>query len=416
MVGTHVDGKLIGEAKRTRSRIRFAAATRADDAAIRQLLRATPMHGAISLTFEREPDYFRGANLGGAKDDLIVAFNNDQLVCIGRCSTRNAWINGQIRRTGYLAELRLEANARGRFDILRDGYRFFRSLQQTNPADVYFSSIAEDNTPARRLLERGLPALPRYTHAGDLTTVLISTNRHSTWGRGSPAADSRLNSDRDAARLTSPGLRGCRTARGSRPVSVAGVQHDVASAEELASFLNEAGSQHQFAAAWTPEALHALSHHDLPIESFTLIRKNGTIVAAGALWDQRCFRQTVVRAYSPLLRHGRPLINLFGRGFGYPPLPKPGHVLSHAFVSPLGIRAGHDELLPELISGFCRRGAECGIDYLTFALPSRDPRLTFLQRRFCSRAYRSRIYRVEWAGMPRIDFDQRTVFPDVALL
>ena len=38
-----------------RARIRFALATERDDAAIRHLLRANPMRGKVSLTFEREP-------------------------------------------------------------------------------------------------------------------------------------------------------------------------------------------------------------------------------------------------------------------------------------------------------------------------------------------------------------------------
>ena len=121
---------------------RFASATEADDAAIRRLLRDNPMRGAVSVTFEREPDYFRGANVAGGEDQTIVAFDDGRLVCMGRCTQRECWVNGTARRVGYLGELRLDAAARGRFGILRDGYGFFHELQRDGPAALYFTSIA----------------------------------------------------------------------------------------------------------------------------------------------------------------------------------------------------------------------------------------------------------------------------------
>ena len=136
MVGTAPDGQLTRPVTPPGPRARFVVATRAHDVGIRRLLRENPMRGAISITLEREPDYFAGADLGGARDQTIVAFNDEQLACVGRCTTRNAWINGQVRRTGYLGELRLDANFRGRFDLVRDGYRFFHTLQAADPSDI----------------------------------------------------------------------------------------------------------------------------------------------------------------------------------------------------------------------------------------------------------------------------------------
>ena len=46
------------------STLRLAALT--DEAALRRMLRENPMPGAISLTFEREPDYFAAAGVDGS--------------------------------------------------------------------------------------------------------------------------------------------------------------------------------------------------------------------------------------------------------------------------------------------------------------------------------------------------------------
>ncbi len=56
-----------------RTAIRFGVAERADDPEIRALLRATPMAGAISLSLEREPNFFADHDLPGEVKTTIVA-------------------------------------------------------------------------------------------------------------------------------------------------------------------------------------------------------------------------------------------------------------------------------------------------------------------------------------------------------
>ena len=58
---------MAGPAAASELSTRFAVATRDDDAAIRRLLRENPMRGAVSVGFEREPDYFRGGEIAGGE-------------------------------------------------------------------------------------------------------------------------------------------------------------------------------------------------------------------------------------------------------------------------------------------------------------------------------------------------------------
>jgi hypothetical protein len=252
MVGTVADGQLTSMASAPPgTSVRFAVATRADDAAIRRLLRENPLRGAVTLTLEREPGYFQGTALAGGEDQTIVAFERDRLLCMGRCTIREAWLNGRAQRVAYLAELRLDAAAQGRVDILRGGYRFFHELQRASPADFTFTSIATDNTRARRFLERGLPGLPRYEFLGGLTTLLISTRPRRLFAR--PKQD----------------------------------VLETTTADELAEFFNRSASCYQLAPIWTPERILRLGTHGLAADSFGVVRTNGRIIAAGALWDQR---------------------------------------------------------------------------------------------------------------------------------
>lgn len=358
---------------------RFGVATEADDEALRRLLRENPMRGAIRLSFEREPNYFRGTQLAGGADETIVACADERLVCMGRCVQRECWVNGAAHRVGYLGELRLAAAARGRFSILRDGYRFFHSRQRHDPPVLHFTSIAADNTLARRLLERGARGLPRYGCLAELDTVLVAVPRRPRAGK----------------------LRVARATCEDIP--------------DLLRVLN--ASRHQLAAVWTTARLHALAGHGLPLERFLVVRDGGEMTACGALWDQREFRQTVIRRYSRPLAIARPVVNLASRIFGTARLPATGSVLAHAFLSPLGFVRGAEDLLPDFIGAFCPCAAQFGAEFLTLALPTTDHRLPVLRRRFSTRTWHSRLYRVDWPEEPALTLDDDAVFfPDVALL
>jgi len=361
-----------------RSGFRCGIATAVDEAAIRRLLRENPTRGTISLSFEREPDYFRGAQLGGAVEQTIVAYDGEQLVCLGRCTSRPGWINGQRHRIAYLSELRLDAPARGRVSILRRGYAFFRELHAGAPASFYFTSIAADNLPARRLLERGLPGLPRYSFLTEFVTLVIP------------------------ARMGGPGAEA-----NSAP----------ATGEELAAFLNADGKSRQLATAWDDAHLIALAAHGLRREDFTVIRAEGRIVAAAALWDQRPFRQVVIRGYGPILSRTRPVLNLLARVCGRPVLPEVNSVIAQAFVSPLAVAPGHESALPRLLGALRHTAARRGLSFLTLGFAAADPQLAVARRHCAARAYLSRLYRVEWPGEPAaLTLDGRCFGPDVSFL
>src|SRR5262245_23014681 len=110
-------------------RLKFDIAGPADGGEIRRLLRENPMSGRISISLEREPDYFADAYLPGEAKQTVIARENGRAVCVGSCTVRQRFVNGEPARIGYLGGLRLDAPQAGRFDIVRRGYEFFRELQ-----------------------------------------------------------------------------------------------------------------------------------------------------------------------------------------------------------------------------------------------------------------------------------------------
>src|SRR5262249_42812714 len=137
------------------------------------------------------------------------------------------------------------------------------------------------------------------------------------------------------------------------------------------------------------------------------------------LWDQRGFKQTVIRDYGRWLALARPAWNLAARVTRRPKLPPPRQTLSNAFVSHLAVDEGGDpNLVIDLFSELCAIAAERGVDNLTAGFAETDPRLDLVRRQFRSREYHSRLYLVRWPelGGALQEFDGRILAPEVALL
>lgn len=370
------------------AQVRFDLAEERDDAEVRRLLRENPMRGQISLSLEREPNYFADSGIPGEEKRTIIARDTGRVAAVGTCTTRERFVNGKPARVGYLGGLRLDATYEGRFDILRRGYEFFRELQTSEPADFYFTSIAADNLRARSFLERGIRGMPTYEFVGEFVTLLIPTRRSA---RGPTSSDSNPE--------IRPGFNG-------------------QSPDRFIQFLNEANAAFQFSPCWTAEEMSTLETLGLSKSDFCLHFKEGEIAGCGALWDQRAFKQTVVRGYARPLAFARPMLNAASPVTGQPRLPALGAVLSNAFVSHLAAGKGHEHQMSRLIADLAAMARKCGIELLTLGFAANDFRLETVCRQFRCRKYRSRIYVVRW---PRIggsarELDGRLINPEAALL
>ena len=378
-----------------RTGIRFAPATERDDAAIRRLLRANPTRGKVNLTFEREPAYFRSSGIADAEDQTIVAFDEEKLVCMGRATVRRLYLNGEPQRVGYLSELRLDHSARGRSGILRHGYQFFRTLRQSPPPAIWYTSIAADNHRSIRFLEANLRGMPRYQFLSEFITLLIDVPRRA----------------HAAQRLAASAVHQLEAEELSCDVG------GELRLPELASVLNDRGRGFQFAAEWTADRIRGLERHGLPLSEWLVLRRGRQAVATSALWDQRSYRQTVIRGYDRALAVARPAISLLGAMTGFAALPAVGSSLAHAFLSPLAVETQCRDLLACLVAINLARAHQRGLEFLTLGLSAHDETTRRLRRRFRCREYRSRLYRVSWPGDgDDLQLDGRPVLPEVALL
>jgi hypothetical protein len=295
---------------------------------------------------------------------------------------------------GYLSELRLARRLQGRSDIIRRGYQFFEKLGRA--AEYCFTSIASDNIRSTRLLERGLPGFPTYTPLGEFVTLVIPVPRKTS--------SANRMSERASQRLQRHGLR---------HITAATNQFD-----EVTDFLNHSAERHQLAARWSQGELRKLVEFGIEPSDVHVVLDAGEIVACATVWDQRPFRQTVIRGYSQRLAFVRPWLNAGARIFGFPRLPDPGSELAHAYLSPLAINSQAPDILVNLVRLCAASVSGKGIEYLTLGFGAQNPQFEAVGGAFSCRRYSSRLYQVHWPkeGCRPEPLNGRMLFPEIAFL
>lgn len=307
-------------------------ASPADDAELRRLMAENPMPGRVTLSFEREPDYFAATRGTTAHTIVIRDTEARRIASFGEITTRHLHVNGRLARVGYLSSWRVGRAWRGQPRMFDLGIERLAELQREIRAEIYYSAIVEDNIPARKRLEarRGLG---EFQPLGRLETSLMPVAR-----------------------------------RGGQELATAGAEAAVLRSENL--------PQYQF----TPEG-PAPEAEDFALPG-----------AAAALWDQRREKQTVVRDYERGLGLMRPAWNLLAAMSGRPRLPRKGSMLPLAVLSGLAVLGQDPGVATRLLAAICgaparRRGLGLVALTLSEAHPLSRAPLPLSPYRWATRLY-----------------------------
>ena len=369
------------------SRYSFELAGEADDRQLRSILAQTPMPGAVSVAFGREPSYFHAAVVEGRFRQVVVVRDETsrQVAGVGSRSVSMRYVNGQPTPVGYLSNLRLLSEHRGQGLLVR-GYKFLHRLHQDGRTPLYLTTIAAGNRPALALLTAGRAGMPEYHPAGHYHTLAIPLTK----ARRTHAHNSTVN------------VRPART-------------DDVPA---IMDFLTRVGPRRQFFPCY--DAVDFLTGdgvlRDLRPEDVLLAFRDGRVVGTLAGWDQQAFRQDVIHGYGRPLNWLRPLYNTWAGLTKQPQLPRPGAPL-RCLTAALPLVDDDDPsvfalLLGEMLSR--RSGGKW--DYLLLALHESDPLLTAVN--VPARRYTTNVFTVFWEdGEPmRRSLDARPLYLELGSL
>lgn len=360
-----------GELTLASSDVRLAVP--ADDADLRALVRRSVIDGAVKVAFTREPSFFAADGLAGASDTTVVAKRDGRLVGLGRASVYPLMRNGTASRVGYLAALRVDAGTARAPRLIRAGYRLLFA-ESGSSATSFFTSIARDNERGRRVLENGgRLGIPAYRRLADLVTMVAPVRRHRV-----------------------PRVRG--DDRGM-------------TTEELTDFLARQSGEYQLGLGWESAMWSALRPHGVRPEDFIVVRRGDRVAGAAAVWDQSCFKQTLIHGYHRPLDVARPALNVLRALAGQPSLPPPGGIIRQGALLGAYVTSPDDwrQIWPVLLE----RAHQMGLSWLTICRDQRDPELETLRRVTRGREYLTTLYSVGPESGP---WDGRLFRPEVGLL
>ena len=351
------------------------------EAELRRLLRELPMPGWVSVAFEREPNFFHESVIQGDRHDVMIARTADRLVGFATRSVRWRWVNGLPVRVPYISALRVERDWRGG-KATRLGMDLLRSLHRPGESQYCITTIVSENAAARRALREHRPGYPRFRRRGALVTLLIPLWRDRR-PRGGPQTRRAIYED----------------------------------LPDIAFCLQRNNVHRQFAPIWReadlrdPGLMLGLRPSD-----FTVVDRDGRLSAVVALWDQRPFKQSVIRDYKPWMRAARPVYNLLAPLLNMPRLPAEGQPVRAAWLSHLAV---DQDDLGETLAVVCAAAAAAraaGLESVMLGLAASDPRVEPLKRALKPIVYHSALYTVDWRDGAADTLDDRPDYPEVALI
>jgi len=262
--------------------------------------------GDIAVLFSRGADPY--ASLLAEGDAVVVPVvrevDTGRAIGMGACVVRDAWVNGEQKRVGYLTGLKALPEVRRSVPLIPRVYAFL--AEHLRDVDLLVTTILTGNTLARRMLERRRPGMPEYRTVGAYTTHCF--------------------------RVPRPLGPGPRVTGGTLA--------------ELAALTASTPSYPANLAPVTPPT--GLRDADVRL----LRDRDGTPLAGCAVWDQRAHKQYVVTGYGG--RYAR-LARLPVHWLGYPRLPRVGVPANDAAITLLTARDDDPALVARLLRGVGRR-------------------------------------------------------------
>lgn len=356
-----------------------------DEHIIRDLLNITPLAGKMNVQFRREPNANIAADVEGLKHHTVLVYSStgNKLVGMGSRSVREIYYNGEVCRIGYLSLLRGKPGWKGLQHWVK-GFQEIGGTHLKNELPFDMSCIVSDNKISKRILERGLKGFPNFQHYADLTTFIISTKSKS----------------RNITSNVCPA-----TAKDT---------------QSLSRCLHNYLSQYQLAPYWNMNRLlERNNNNNLTIDDFLLIRDGGQVSSCLAIWDQRKYKQVVIKGYSKYVSYLRPFLNILLLIMGKPMLPKPPGELELAYLSHLAVKDNNPDTFRSLLDAARSVAAHKGFKYLVLGLTTKHPLYRVMSQYGHHVKYASDIYTVSWhKNVHNIHSDTDTRIPhiDVAIL
>ncbi len=309
-------------------------ATPADNAALRELCRRSPIVGPVSYALEREPDFFALTALQGDDGGRVAVIAEGQdIIAMAMMAPMRAWIGGEIRQSAYLGDLKVDPRHRNS-GVGGRVVRFIGDALKREEIAVSSFLVLAGN-PMLEMIESG------GAHFGVRNLRPI---RNSFILFGSPR-------------------------RPSSGVSVSRASPD--DIPEMIELWNRVNGQRSFAPVLDETLFGRWISSSLTLDCFRIARREGRITGFCAGWDATAIKQIRLLRLSPALRVSTAFYNLFAAVTRRPRFPRPGQQLRFLYVA--HACAERPEDLESLLIHLHNEHRRAGYLYMDLALDRAGP-------------------------------------------
>jgi hypothetical protein len=342
-------------------RFTFDIATAADSREILEILEEGYYKGNISLLYTRREDAYASLMREGEEVTIITCRDTkeDKIAAIALVAIRNLYINGKKKRVGFLSSLKARGEYRQVFHFLHHGYAYFKDIYRQKKLPFYLMTVLEDNDYAIKLFAKRRTFMPNHYGLGTYAVHAFKTGLKTKYV---------------------PGFAFKRCTTEEFP--------------EVLAFLNGKGKSQQFFPVLQAQDFQVGSRYGLQAHDFYALRdKDNHILAAGAVWDQKEYKQYLVKGYKGIYKCLSPISSLLPI-FGYPHmLSKAGTVLNFFTLSFWAVKDDN----PAYFNRFIRLISQANQAYRFFVLGMHeDNTLKEALNGIPHFSYRSKIFLADW--------------------
>jgi len=319
-------------------------------------IEAEAAKGDLELIYTRRPNPVLSYQKEGRRVSFAVIHDENGVPCFMEVSiVRDCYFHGTETPFTYICGVRKRPGDKNHANMIRAAFDY-----EMQSASAGFCSILDANKSAARIFcGKTRRFFPNLSPLCRYTTFLI--NPRILAGRANPS------------------------------YAFAPVGED--DLREVYSFLEREGKRYEmFPVVKDIEGQFS----GLLLSDCFVLRKGGELTAFGALWDQKHYRQYIVRHYGGLYRYLRKAARLVEKiGFVYlPPEGETANVLTLTLVS---AKDGDRTAYGELISGLAKEAVRRGCPILAAGM-SRNNRYYPLYRRIRAIRFDSTVYTAEKTG------------------
>lgn len=325
--------------------IHIRRATDDDGAALCELFARVPMETELALSIRRDPDFSALLRLQSDDWECWVAEEEGRVEAMASFAFRDGYLGGELRRVGYLGDLRLSPRVQGRHLLNRVYGPLLADLAEARGCAASLTAVIASNARALRALtvqNRRQRGMPRYTPLRDFRI----RNLHLTVPRWPRRSAFRV---RRAAATDIPAL---------------------------AAFLDADARRRPFGQPMPEGELRRRLREwpGLRIDSFYLAEHGaGALSGCLAVWDAAPVKRTVVAAYRGRMRRVKMGYDLAARLLRFPRLPDPGQELRYLYATHQAVPSEDPAVLRALLERVYADQRRTGCVLLSFFAPEGDP-------------------------------------------